>query len=79
MSVRNVEARIIKLEALQPAPSSPLDGMISDELTVMLLELYADVLASNALAEEKTDGLEFAMHAGPNVPFCADASPKNPS
>ncbi|MBR1156196.1 hypothetical protein [Bradyrhizobium sp. JYMT SZCCT0428] len=55
MSVRNVEARIIKLEALQPAPSSPLDGMISDELTVMLLELYADVLASNALAEEKTE------------------------
>ncbi|MBR1153716.1 hypothetical protein [Bradyrhizobium sp. JYMT SZCCT0428] len=55
MSVRNVEAQIIKLEALQPAPSSPLDGMIGDELTVILLELYADVLALNTLAEEKTE------------------------
>jgi hypothetical protein len=51
---RAIEARIAKLEAKAPAPQSPsqFDGMTCDELTVFILEQYAELLACDDTPEE---------------------------
>ena len=52
MIARNVEARIIKLEARAPSPPSPFDGMTIDELNVGLLELYQATLSVSGVSPE---------------------------
>ena len=44
---RNVAIRLAKLEARAPAPAprSPFDGMTIDELSVLVLEQYSELLA----------------------------------
>ena len=46
MSAITLARRLEKLEAVAPRPPSPLDGMTSDELSVLLLEEYSGILAT---------------------------------
>jgi hypothetical protein len=48
---RAIEARIAKLEANAPEPPSPFDGMTSDELIIVLLEGYSELLARDDMPE----------------------------
>ena len=60
MTLRNLETRIEKLEAKQPPAPSPFDGLTGDELTIFLLEGYANIDASaedRAKAEREFDQL----------------------
>jgi hypothetical protein len=65
MTVRNLEARIVKLEGALPAAPHPLDGMTCDELTVLVLEDCAAVAADKSTSEgERAEAKkEFARHA----------------
>jgi hypothetical protein len=43
MSANAIIRRLEKLEAVAPAPPSPFDGMTIDEMSVLLLEQYAEI------------------------------------
>jgi hypothetical protein len=49
---RAIEARITKLEAKAPEPLSPFDGLTIDELSVLMLEQYSELLARDDTPEE---------------------------
>jgi hypothetical protein len=59
---RNVAIRLAKLEARAPAPRSPFDGMTLDELSVLMLEQYTELLARDGVPgqSESAHGLNLA-------------------
>jgi hypothetical protein len=75
---RAIEARIAKLEAKAPEPQSPsqFDGMTCDELTVFILEQYAELLACDDTPEEiradaKREGARISWEITETVNFAS--------
>jgi hypothetical protein len=61
MTTRNLESRIIKLEAVAPPEPSPFDGMTHDEMIVLLLQWYSPILADPEAAEDKQAEVRMEM------------------
>lgn len=75
---RAIEARIAKLEAEAPEPQSPsqFDGMTCDELTVFILEQYAELLTCDDTPEEiradaKREGARISWEITETVNFAS--------